>query len=126
MPPEQVVLCRLKDIVDGGSKGMSVALAAGSRDIFVVRQGGRIYGYLNQCPHTGGPLDWVADQFLDLEREYIQCATHAALFRIIDGRCIAGPCTGNALTPISLSIEAGNVVWQLVHCATGMRDPSPC
>jgi nitrite reductase/ring-hydroxylating ferredoxin subunit len=44
-------------------------------------------------------MDWVTDQFLDLDREYIECATHAALFCIWDGVCVAEPCAGDCLTP---------------------------
>ena len=79
-------------------------------DILVVRQGYRVYGYLNTCPHSGGPLDWVPDQFLDPAREYIQCATHAALFRITDGVCVYGPCASDRLTPVPTAVEAGEVV----------------
>ena len=79
-------------------------------DILVVRKGSIVYGYLNTCPHTGGPLDWVPDQFLDPAREYIQCATHAALFRITDGVCVYGPCAGDRLTPAPTAVEAGEVV----------------
>ena len=58
----------------------------------MVRQGDRIYGYLNTSPHTGGSMDWVTDQLLDLDREYIECATHAALFYIWDGVCGRAVC----------------------------------
>lgn len=84
-------------------------------DILVVRQGQRVYGYRNSCPHIGGPLDWVADQFLDLHREYIQCATHAALFRITDGVCVAGPCTGDHLVPVPPAVKDGVVILTVVE-----------
>lgn len=105
------VLCRLEDIGDPGSMAMTVTTAGGIRDIFVVRRGARVYGYLNRCPHTGGPLDWVPGEFLDLDREYIQCATHDALFGIADGVCIAGPCAGDRLTAIPLLVDAGQVIF---------------
>ncbi|MEE8263379.1 MAG: Rieske (2Fe-2S) protein, partial [Gammaproteobacteria bacterium] len=41
---------------------------------------------------------WVPDQFLDETGNLLQCATHGALFRIEDGFCVAGPCTGASLT----------------------------
>ena len=35
----------------------------------------------------------------------ILCATHGALFRIEDGHCLSGPCVGESLTPLPVSIE---------------------
>lgn len=78
-------------------------------DVFLVRKAGQIHGYLNQCPHTGGPLDWIPNQFLDLDRRWIQCATHDALFRIHDGVCVSGPCSGKSLTAVDLRLQDGSV-----------------
>jgi nitrite reductase/ring-hydroxylating ferredoxin subunit len=89
-------------------------------DILVVRRGEHVYGYLNTCPHAGGPLDWVPDRFLDLAREYIQCATHGALFRIADGVCVYGPCAGDRLTPVPTVVEAGEVVLVATDAVTGL------
>jgi len=104
--PSGTILCRLDEIRESGSKGITVNTADGLQEIFLVRYAGRIYGYLNSCPHTGGPLDWMPDQFLDLDRKLIQCATHDALFRIVDGVCIAGPCTGEYLIPVAVTVGA--------------------
>lgn len=99
-------LCRLDDIADPGSRGFDIE----GRPLFVVRHGEFVAGYVNSCPHTGGPLDWVEDQFLDLERRHILCATHGALFRMEDGHCLAGPCAGDHLTPVSLTVVDGVVM----------------
>jgi nitrite reductase/ring-hydroxylating ferredoxin subunit len=120
-----VVLCRLEDIEDPGSKGMTVSIAGQLQDIFVVRQGDSVFGYLNSCPHTGGPLDWTPDRFLDLDGRYIQCAMHAALFRVEDGRCIAGPCNGDRLTPVPVEVDAGVVRLDASAGDTGRQDTAP-
>ena len=96
--------CGLKDLPDGSSRGFSVHTPSGYDDVFLVHKNSRLFAYRNSCPHTGGPLDWVPDQFLNLDGDLIQCATHDALFRIEDGTCIAGPCAGKALSPVSLEI----------------------
>ena len=77
--------------------------------LFAVRQQGRVYLYLNRCPHLGIPLEWVADQFLDNSGSMIHCANHGALFVINTGKCVAGPCSGRALTLIDYHIEAGDL-----------------
>lgn len=60
-------LCRLDDIAAPGSRGFSLGAGAERREIFVVRDAaGEARAYVNSCPHTGGPLDWVEHQFLSL------------------------------------------------------------
>ena len=100
-------LCRLEDLPDPGSKAFVVEGAAGAEEIFLVRRGQEVFAYRNQCPHTGGPLDWMPDEFLDLDKRHIQCATHDARFRIEDGYCLAGPCAGQALEAVPVRLESG-------------------
>jgi nitrite reductase/ring-hydroxylating ferredoxin subunit len=52
----------------------------------------------------------MPDQFLDERRELIVCATHAALFRIDDGRCIAGPCAGAYLRKLSVRLDGDTIL----------------
>jgi len=103
-------LCELDRIPDGGTRGFQIQLGGHSLDLFLVRRGARAFAYRNSCPHTGGPLDWVPDQFLDIDGRWIQCATHAALFQIESGLCIAGPCAGDRLSPVTIRLIEG-VVW---------------
>jgi len=97
-------ICSLADLPEGSSRGFSIQTGAAYEDIFLVHKNGRVSAYLNSCPHTGGPLDWVADKFLNLDGDLIQCATHDALFRIEDGVCVAGPCAGRSLTPLRVEV----------------------
>ena len=106
----RTVICRLDELGDPDSRGMTVTHGGQLHDVFVVRQGERVFGYRNICPHTGGPLDWVPDRFLNLDKDYIQCATHDALFRLHDGACVAGPCKGDSLAAVPVIIEAGEVI----------------
>ena len=106
----QTRVCRLDELNDPDSRGLTLCIDGQFYDIFIVCQGQQVFAYLNSCPHTGGPLDWVPDQFLSLDRDYIQCATHYALFRFNDGHCVAGPCDGERLTPVPLVITAGEIV----------------
>ena len=75
-----------------------------------IRQGEQVHGYVNVCPHTASPLDWVENQFMSLDKSHIMCATHGAEFRIEDGFCVMGPCRGQSLDSISVSVRDGDVV----------------
>ena len=118
-------ICRFEELDDPGSRGAAVTIAGQLQDIFVVRRGSNVYAYLNSCPHTGAPLDWTPDRFLDLDGAHIQCAMHAALFRIDDGRCIAGPCNGDRLTPVTVRVESG-IVWLDQPSLDGCGDAAGC
>ena len=105
----RVFLCALQELPKRASRGFMVETPAGVQDIFVVHKNAQIVAYRNSCPHTGGPLDWVPDQFLSLDGRQIQCATHDARFRIEDGVCIAGPCAGERLSPVRLVVLNGAI-----------------
>ena len=103
----ETMLCALADMEDPGGKGLRV----GRREpMFVIRDGETVYGYMNVCPHQGTTLDWKPDTFLTVEKDYIMCATHGAIFEKDTGVCVWGPCHGRRLAPIKIRVEAGNVV----------------
>lgn len=105
------VLCRLDQIEDGEAKGFVLGEGAKGLDILVVRDGERAFGYVNACPHVGTPLDWNEDDFMSEDGGYLMCHTHGALFRIEDGFCVAGPCTGDVLTPVAVAVDGeGRVI----------------
>lgn len=107
------VLCDLIDIPDGGSKGI-LANARGRDRAFVVRKGQEVYAYVNTCPHYDrAPMAWKKDEFLNGERDKIMCAAHGALFDIEDGKCVLGPCLGQALKRIDVTVKDGQVIGEI-------------
>jgi nitrite reductase/ring-hydroxylating ferredoxin subunit len=105
------LLCRLEEIDDGEARGFEFGTGMSRRAILVVRQGDRVFGYENVCPHLGTPLDFLPDDFMSDDGRFIVCATHGALFQIVDGYCVSGPCAGDALTPVTVEVdEDGRVV----------------
>ncbi len=103
-------ICALDDIADPGSREFVLPGGEDGASGFVVRRGDVVRAYRNRCPHTGVSLNWVPDQFLDPEGSLIQCATHGALFRPEDGRCVRGPCRGRTLEALPVTVENG-AVW---------------
>ncbi len=102
-------LCRLDELPDGGSRGFIVSGIGETGDLFLVRRGGRVYGYVNSCPHLGTPLELIDDRFLTRDGTLILCSTHGALFRIEDGTCVDGPCAGDRLEPLDVELRDGQV-----------------
>ncbi len=109
-------LCKLTDIDDGGSKGFDIGVGSTQIELFVARKGNCVYAYENSCPHTGGPLDWTPDQFIHKESGHILCATHGAIFRLQTGQCLAGPCTGEWLRALPVSLDGIDIILEpFVH-----------
>ena len=103
-------LCALGDIREPGSRGFE--LDCNGKEavrLFVVRKDGVLAAYRNRCPHTGAPLEWLPDQFLDMDDGFIQCAIHGALFRPEDGYCLRGPCVGASLESLELEVVDGRL-----------------
>jgi nitrite reductase/ring-hydroxylating ferredoxin subunit len=98
-------LCRLAELPDGGGKGFWFGDGEQRHGIFLLRQGAAVFAYRNSCPHRGIVLDWQPDKFLDASGQFILCAMHSALFRIDDGFCVSGPCAGEALEAIEITIS---------------------
>jgi nitrite reductase/ring-hydroxylating ferredoxin subunit len=102
-------LCSLADLNATQGKSLTAEIMGQSLDIFVVRNDNGVFAYIDRCPHTGTPLEWQADHFLDDNNTHIVCATHGAQFRIENGYCFDGPCFGDSLTALPLSIEDNKV-----------------
>lgn len=91
------------------TEGEAYGIDLDGLSIVLIRWHGRFFLYENHCPHRGIRLEWQPNQFLDYERQFIQCAMHGALFRIDDGECIAGPCPGEILTSVPFHIDEGKI-----------------
>jgi nitrite reductase/ring-hydroxylating ferredoxin subunit len=68
--------------------------------------------YVNECPHADIPFHFSPDVFCVYEidgRRDLMCAHHTALFHLDDGRCHDGPCRGERLIPVDISIDDGLV-----------------
>ena len=77
---------------------------------FIVNHDGDFHAFVNSCPHVGTPLDLWDNEFLSEDARTIVCATHGAVFDPANGRCLAGPCAGDALTTLPVRREGEHLV----------------
>lgn len=103
------LICRCEELADPGTQEFELHIADTVVMGFILHWRGQWYAYRNSCPHTGATLNWMPDQFLDIDREFIQCSIHGALFRPQDGFCIYGPCAGRSLEPLPLVIDGAEI-----------------
>jgi nitrite reductase/ring-hydroxylating ferredoxin subunit len=101
------------ELEDPGTCSLSLSLPEGPVDVILLQWQGSFLAYRNRCPHTGVNLEWQPHRFLDLSKQYLQCATHGALFRPQDGFCVRGPCSGQQLTHIPLREDRQGIWLQM-------------
>jgi nitrite reductase/ring-hydroxylating ferredoxin subunit len=106
-----IQLCHIDEIPPDTARGFTTAQTGADQEVFVVCKGDNYYGYINSCPHTGAPLEWMPHQFLSLDGESIQCSLHGARFTIEKGLCIQGPCPGQTLESVQLEVKQDTVYW---------------
>lgn len=104
-----IKLCNFNELTEVDSRGFVISEFSPARNIFIVRNYDIVVAYENSCPHNFSPLDWSPDNFLSQEKDYIQCASHGALFEIENGHCVYGPCLGQSLNSIEVKVEDGVV-----------------
>ena len=102
--------CNLSFLDDIDAKSIDIDPSDDSKRFFIVKRHNEIFAYRNVCPHTRAPLNWQADNFLSLGKDYIQCSLHGAMFRIEDGFCVAGPCARRYLTSVPFEIIDGDII----------------
>lgn len=107
--PAGVRLGPLDLVPDGKARNFVLEMRAGRFHGFAVRRGDAVHGYVDRCPHMGLPLAQQLDAYLTDDGGLIQCSWHGALFRIGDGGCVGGPCTGAALAPWPLEVRDGAI-----------------
>jgi nitrite reductase/ring-hydroxylating ferredoxin subunit len=112
-PPEldvERVVCALAELDDPGSRAFTIGRGDWPLRGLVVRRGREVHAYVNRCPHAGHPLNLQAHEFLTQDRSLLLCRSHGALFEIATGRCVAGPCAGQALRRVPVAIDGDYVL----------------
>lgn len=107
------VICGSGDLVEAGAGArFDWKPAGGAGKAFAVRHGGVALAYVNRCPHLGVELDWLPGEFFEESGLYLICSTHGAIFEPSTGLCVAGPCRGSRLEPITLEEREGTIFVQ--------------
>lgn len=76
---------------------------------FVVRRGEGFVAYRNLCPHWGVDLDLGLGDFVDPRSGLVACRNHGAEFDPDSGLCVAGPCEGDSLVRLRVTLQDGRL-----------------
>jgi len=106
------VLCDATTLATGALHAVELRLADGSEEALILHRdaAGSVRGWLNVCPHAGRRLDWAPGKFLMSKDGLLVCAAHGAAFALEDGRCVSGPCRGQALRAVTVAERGASVV----------------
>ena len=103
-------LCHLDELCDPGSRGFD-PWGEGRNSIFLVRQNTNVFGYQDVCPHQGAHLAWRRDAYLNHAADRIVCHAHGAQFDVETGKCLLGPCLGQSLTALALTVSPDGTIY---------------
>jgi nitrite reductase/ring-hydroxylating ferredoxin subunit len=111
---ELFVVCATHEIDDNDARGFVLAKPGeGGKPvpwpILISRKGRNYYGFENACPHQGKRLDERSGELMDEAGNFVVCSHHGAQFDLDTGHCFSGPCQGQALTPIRVVVDDGDV-----------------
>jgi nitrite reductase/ring-hydroxylating ferredoxin subunit len=68
------------------SEGDAKKVTVGEAEVFLTRQGGRVYALAETCAHRGGPLHEG-----EIQDGQVICPWHGSCFSLEDGAVIRGP-----------------------------------
>ena len=102
-------LLALNDLPDGGLLEVEADLDGVAESLILYRDGDDVRAWLNICPHAGRRLDWAPGRFLLSKDGLLVFAAHGASFELREGVCVAGPCRGESLRAVAVSVVDGQV-----------------
>ncbi|OWY39561.1 (2Fe-2S)-binding protein [Xenophilus sp. AP218F] len=108
---QAVLICSSSSLRNGGDAArFTVAAASGEAlPAFAIRYQGQVFAYLNRCRHLPIELDLQDGKVFDLSGHYLICSMHGARYLPGNGRCVGGPCRGQALIALDVAEHDGSV-----------------
>ena len=107
VPPSGTDVCALADVEVDGAIVVTLGRGSEQMELIVVRDAAGVRGFRNVCAHLPLPLN--IDARIYSHENHVHCDHHYAVFRFSDGRCTAGECVGESLTPVALAVEGDRV-----------------
>jgi nitrite reductase/ring-hydroxylating ferredoxin subunit len=107
--PDASFLAHLEQLPDGGFLEVEARVDGDAESLVLYRDGAQVRAWLNICPHAGRRLDWAPGQFLKSAQGHLVCAAHGASFELVGGDCVAGPCRGDRLRAVPVTISGDAV-----------------
>lgn len=102
-------LARLDALPDPGAVLVRFERGETWGGVIVTRVGAHVAAFLNRCPHAGYPMERPDGRMVVQQGRFLVCTAHGASFTLTDGACAGGPCNGEALARIAVTVADGVV-----------------
>jgi nitrite reductase/ring-hydroxylating ferredoxin subunit len=110
------VVAKVGELAPGTVKKFWLICQRYRLDAFLINDRGNFHAYVNRCRHMPTPLDFVRDEFVSDDGQFLRCYTHGALYEFATGLCVDGPCKGESLYRLPVTVDRDEV---LVSCPDG-------
>ncbi len=108
-PTPGLLLAHVDALPDPGAIVVDFAEGEKRLSLIVTRRGAHVAAFFNRCPHAGYPLERPDGRMVVQEGRYLVCTAHGASFVLDDGACAGGPCNGDGLTRVAVTVRDGSV-----------------
>jgi len=105
-----ITLAPADTVPDGGAVAVRTQDEHGPVSLLLTRVGGAVSAFVNRCSHAAYPLERPDGRVIVHDKRYILCTAHGASFELGTGACAGGPCNGEPLTRVPITIRDGMVV----------------
>ena len=95
--------------MDDFAEMSATSIMVDALSLLVVRRKEEIFVYQNSCPHTRETLDPQGGSVASPDGLLITCQRHGAEFLAHSGECVGGPCPGEFLTAVPITLSAGDI-----------------
>lgn len=105
-PAGGTLICPLASVPETGTHSVDLD----GFPVLLARSGGRLFAYVNACPHQFMPLDYRSASVLSSDGRTLRCTNHQAGFDVETGEGVDGLGLGCSLDAIPVEVtESGGV-----------------
>lgn len=108
-PASGAEIARVEDIPDPGAIVRHFRHEAFYFSLLLTRRGERVWAFENRCAHANYPLERHDGRVVVQQGRYVVCTAHGASYTF-EGQCAGGPCNGDRLTPIAITLSNGAIL----------------
>ncbi|MFB1488246.1 MULTISPECIES: Rieske (2Fe-2S) protein [unclassified Thiocapsa] len=112
-------VCASADLTDRQHRIIPVLFKHEPQSAIVLRHGGQVYAYLNQCVHMVRRLDCMHDAVFDAEHEHLRCSMHGIVYDPTTGESLSVLCSGERLESLR-SMEIDGQIYLVDKRVTGL------
>ncbi|MFV0478392.1 MAG: Rieske (2Fe-2S) protein [Parahaliea sp.] len=95
--------------IDEFEDNSSTSVQVDEQELLVVKRGGELFLYKNNCPHASLELNPMGGSVSSSDGLLLTCQHHGAEFLSDTGECVSGPCLGDELHAVPFTLADGDI-----------------